>query len=179
MHLTGTTSREPPKGGSAAQLALLPSCLLVSYAASPRCFCTRRRDRSRLRASGSRDIQSVEFGVAARPAARGISLITLKLASMNGTDTALLNMESSGSIIPSDETRRAPLERVPPPDCADVSTGRRPDVKAEFAPSNARVVHSVLKTRQYADEARAGRTSEQSFSSPASFVRINSRTRRA
>ena len=78
---------------------------------------------------------------------------------MNGTDTAPLNMESSGSYnsvnsVP-DETRRGPLEQA---------FRRRTvrdvlalvddlDAKAEFAPlERAYVVYSVLKTRQYADE---------------------------
>ena len=76
-----------------------------------------------------------------------------------GTDTAPLNMESSGSYnsvnsVP-DETRRGPLEQA---------FRRRTvrdvlalvddlDAKAEFAPlERAYVVYSVLKTRQYADE---------------------------
>ena len=73
-----------------------------------------------------------------------------------GTDTAPLNMESSGSYnsLP-DETRRGPLEQA---------FRRRTvrdvlalvddlDAKAEFAPlERAYVVYSVLKTRQYADE---------------------------
>ena len=75
---------------------------------------------------------------------------------MNGTDTAPLNMESSGSYnsLP-DETRRGPLEQA---------FRRRTvrdvlalvddlDAKADFAPlERAYVVYSVLKTRQYADE---------------------------
>ncbi len=78
---------------------------------------------------------------------------------MNGTDTAPLNMESSGSYnsvnsVP-DETRRGPLEQA---------FRRRTvrdvlalvddlDAKADFAPlERAYVVYSVLKTRQYADE---------------------------
>ena len=76
-----------------------------------------------------------------------------------GTDTAPLNMESSGSYnsvnsVP-DETRRGPLEQA---------FRRRTvrdvlalvddlDAKADFAPlERAYVVYSVLKTRQYADE---------------------------
>ncbi len=72
------------------------------------------------------------------------------------TDSAPLNMESSGSYnsLP-DETRRGPLEQA---------FRRRTvrdvlalvddlDAKAEFAPlERAYVVYSVLKTRQYADE---------------------------
>ena len=75
------------------------------------------------------------------------------------TDTAPLNMESSGSYnsvnsVP-DETRRGPLEQA---------FRRRTvrdvlalvddlDEKAEFAPlERAYVVYSVLKTKQYADE---------------------------
>ena len=76
---------------------------------------------------------------------------------MNGTDTAPLNMESSGSYdsLP-DETRRpGQLERAfRRRTVRDVlSLVDDLDAKADFAPlERAYIVYSVLKTRQYADE---------------------------
>ena len=79
MHLDGTTSREPPESGSAA--VLVPTLASVLQAASldfaaPR--TTGHDDAHR----AIRDIVLSSSLVAARPSRRGISLITLKLASV-------------------------------------------------------------------------------------------------
>ena len=75
MHFNGTRSRDPPESGSTADWRsdLLLASVLQTLASSSHFALT--ADRSGLRIRQGRVFQLVEFGVAARPARRGIDLI--------------------------------------------------------------------------------------------------------